>query len=208
MYAVTCTRPDLTHTISLPSQFNSCPNETHLMAAKHVLRYLNGTKDRTLFYPANEQLYLEGFADADYATCLDMRRSFSGYIFRLGCATISWRSRKQDIVTTSTTESEYIALSLACRQLLWIQKAFADFQMSVPCALRCDNTGTISITENDQVNDRTKHIDTHYHKVREEYRKGTFELIYVPTDQNLADICTKTLPRPIHDKLAKFIRCA
>ena len=208
MYAVTGTRPDLAHTISLLSQFNSCPNEAHLTAAKHVLHYLNRTRNWTLFYPANGQLYLEGFADADYATCLDTRRSFSGYILRLGRATISWRSWKQDIVTTSTNESEYIALSLACLQILWIQKAFANFQMPIPCALRCDNTGTISITENDQVNDRTKHIDTHYHKVREEYRKGTFELIYVPTDQNLADICTKTLPRPTHDKLAKLIRCA
>ena len=208
MYAVTGTRPDLAHTISLLSQYNSCPNETHLTAAKHVLRYLSGTKDWSLFYPSSEQLYLEGFADADFATCLDTRRSISGYIFRLGRATISSRSRKQVIVTTSTTESEYIALSLACRQLLWIQKAFADFKMPIPCALRCDNTGAIAITENDQVNDRTKHIATHYHKVREEYRKGTFDLIYVPSDQNLADICTKTLPRPTHDKLAKLIRCA
>ena len=72
------------------------------------------------------------------------------------------------MVTTSTTESGYIALSLAYRQLLWIQRAFADFRVPVPCALRC-NTGTISITENDQANDRTKHIDTHYHKVREGY---------------------------------------
>ena len=149
MYAVTGTRPDLAHTISLLSQFNSCPNETHLKAAKHVLRYLNRTKDWTLFYPSSkqlpssEQLYLEGFADADFATCLDTRRSISGYIFRLGRATISWRSRKQVIVTTSTTESEYIALSLACQQLLWIQKAFADFKMPVPSPLPRTTWSTI-----------------------------------------------------------------
>jgi len=121
MYAVAGTRPDLAHTISLLSQFNSCPDETHLTAVKHVLRYLNGTKDWTLFYPANEKLYLEGFADADYATCLDTTCLFSGYVLRLGRTAISWKSRKQDIVATSTTESEYVALSLACWQLQWLQ---------------------------------------------------------------------------------------
>lgn len=98
------------------------------------------------------------------------------------------------MVTTSTTESEYIVISLACQQLLWIQKAFVDLKMPIPCALRCDNRGAIAITENIQVNDRSKHIATHHHKMRVEYRKGTFNLIYVPTDQNLAGICTKTLP--------------
>ena len=121
IYAVIGTRPNLAHTISLLSQFNSCPDETHLTAVKHVLRYLNGTKDWTLFYPANEKLYLEGFADADYATCLDTTCLFSGYVLRLGRTAISWKSRKQDIVATSTTESEYVALSLACWQLQWLQ---------------------------------------------------------------------------------------
>ena len=208
MYAVTGTRPDLAHTISLLSQFNSCPNESHLVAVKHTLRYLNGTKDWKLFYPANQPLTLEGYADADYATCLDTRRSFSRYLFRIGEATISWKSRKQDCVATSTTEAEYIALSLATRQLQWLQKAFTDFRLSVPSALRCDNTGAISITENDQANDRTKHIDVHYHKIREEYRKGSFQLLQVATSDNLADICTKTLPKPTHNKLSAIIRGA
>jgi len=101
----------------------------------------------------------------------------------------------------------YVALSLACRQMQWLQKAFADLRVEVQCALRCDNTSAISIAENDQVNDRTKHIGVHYHKVREEYRKGTLELLYVPTGQNLADICTETLPKPTHEDLASTVRC-
>src|SRR5258705_26660 len=207
MYGVTGTRPDLAHTISLLSQFNSCPDETHLSAANHVLQYLNGTKDYTLFYPAGEPLTLEAFSDADYATCTITRRSYSGYIVRVGRSTVSWKSRKQDNITTSTTAAEYLALSLACRQLQWFLKAFADLKLSVPCALRCDNTATIAITENDKVNDRSKHIDVHYHKVREELAKGTFELLWVSTHDNLADICTKTLTKPIHEKLSAIIRC-
>jgi hypothetical protein len=208
MYAVTGTRPDLAHTISLLSQFNSCPDDTHLSAAMHVLQYLNGTKDYTLFYPSGEPLTLETFSDADYATCQITRRSYSGYIVRVGRSVISWKSRKQDNITTSTTEAEYLALSLACRQIQWFLKAFTDLELKIPCALRCDNTATISITENDKVNDRSKHIDVHYHKVREEYLKGTFELLWVSTHDNLADICTKTLAKPIHEKLSAIIRCA
>lgn len=208
MYAVTGTRPDLAHTISCLSQFNSCPTAEHLAAAKHTLRYVNKTKSWSLFYPAKQPLKLEGFTDADYASCLDTRRSFSGYVFRLGRSVISWKSRKQDSVSVSTVESEYVALSLATRQIQWFQKAFCDFKLRVPCAIFCDNTGTISLSQNDQLNDRTKHIDVHYHKAREELARGTFYLFHVPTSDNLADICTKTLPKPQHMKLAELIRCA
>jgi hypothetical protein len=207
MYAVTGTRPDLAHTISCLSQFNSCPTAQHLSAAKHTLRYLNKTKSWSLFYPANEPLILEGFSDADYASCLDSRLSYAGYVFRLGRSVISWKSRKNTSVTTSTTESEYVALSLATRQVQWYKKAFKDFRLQVPAAIFCDSTGAISLTENDQLNDRTKHIDVHYHKAREQYLRGTFNLFYVPTGDNLADICTKTLPAPQHTKLAGLIRC-
>jgi hypothetical protein len=206
MYAVTGTRPDLAHTITLLSQFNSCPNQSHLTAVKHTLRYLNGTKDWTLNFPSGKPLVLNGYADADYAACLDTRRSISGYIFRLGEATICWKSRKQASVSTSTTEAEYVALSLASRQVQWLHKAFQDFQLTVPCALHCDNTGAIDITQDDKVNDRTKHIDIHYHKVREEFRKGTFELLQVASADNLADVCTKTLPKPTHEKLSTIIQ--
>lgn len=125
-YVAMGTRPDLAHTSSLLSQYSSCPNMTHLKAAKHMLRYLNGTKEHELFFPSNGSFTLEGYSDADYATCLDTRRSFSGYIFKFGEAAISWRSRKQDCVTTSTVESEYVALSLASRQLKWLLGACSE----------------------------------------------------------------------------------
>ena len=208
MYAVTGTRPDLAYAITTLSQFCSCPTQQHLTAAKHALRYLSKTKDWTLFYPAKQPLILEGYADADYAGCIDTRRSISSYLFRLGKCTISWKSRKQGHVAVSTTEAEYVALSLACRQTQWLKKAFVDFRLSVPCALFADSTGCISITENDQVNDRTKHIDVHFHKTREELKKRTFELFHIPSQDNLADVGTKILDKPIHERLTSIIRGA
>jgi len=91
MYLVTGTRPDLAYTITHLSQFNSSPSITHRTAAKRLLRYLQGTTDRHLFYSWKNQLKMTVYTDASYCNCLDTRRSFSGYIFQLGNATISWR---------------------------------------------------------------------------------------------------------------------
>jgi hypothetical protein len=90
MYLVIGTRPDLAYTITDLSQFNSSPSIMHLTAAKRVLRYLQGTKDRHIFYPWNNQLKMRAYTYASYGNCLDIRRSFSGYIVPLGNATISW----------------------------------------------------------------------------------------------------------------------
>jgi hypothetical protein len=89
-----------------------------------------------------------------------------------------------------------------------LKKAFVDFRLSVPCALFADSTGCISITENDQVNDRTKHIDVHFHKTREELKKRTFELFHIPSHDNLADVGTKILEKPTHERLTSIIRGA
>jgi hypothetical protein len=95
MYLVTGTRPDLAYTITHLSQYNASPSIMHLTAAKQVLRYLQGTKDKHLFYPWNNQLKMTAYTDASYSNCLDTRRRFWGYIFQLGNATIPWRCRKQ-----------------------------------------------------------------------------------------------------------------
>jgi hypothetical protein len=118
MYLVTGTRPDLAYTITHLSQFNSSPLIMHLTAAKRVLRYLQGTNDRHLFYPWNIQLKMTAYSDASYGNCLDTRRSFSGYIFQLDNATISWRCWKQRSIATSACEVEYMALAMTTKHHL------------------------------------------------------------------------------------------
>jgi hypothetical protein len=128
MYASIATRPDFTHAVTALSQYSSCPTEDHLRAAKQTLRYFNGTKDWNLFYLKGNTRTIDKFSDSSYASDLDERKSFSGYVFRLGQSAISWRSRKQKSVAVSTTEAEYMALSLAARQLVWIRNAFHELQ--------------------------------------------------------------------------------
>ena len=209
MYTVTGTRPDLAYTVTLLSQFSSCPNQQHLSAAKRVLRYLKGTRDQKLVFPythGSTPLSLEGYCDSDLAGSHDSRRSTSGYIFRLAGSTICWRSRKQRSVATSTPEGEYMAAAMASKQLVWLQRAMLELHLKdVPSALHCDNTGAIDMAHNPRISDRSKHIDIQYHFVRELIDNGTLTMLYIETAKNLADICTKGLPKDTHNRLRTAI---
>jgi hypothetical protein len=207
MYLVTATRPDLAYTITHLSQFNSDPTISHLKAAKRVLRYLQGTKDFKLVYPWKSNMELSGYADSSYGNCLDTRRSFSGYVFKLGGSAISWRSRKQRSVATSTCEAEYMALAMAAKQFQWLQRGIRELLNydKLPSALFCDNNSAIDISYNPKLNDRTKHIDIAYHFTRELVQEGTLTLLPVSSADNIADICTKGLARQTHNHLCAII---
>jgi len=169
MYLVTGTRPDLVYTITHLSQFNSSPSTKHLTAAKRVLRYLQGMKDRHVFYQWNNQLKMTAYMDACYGNCLDTRRSFSGYILQLGNATISRRCRKQRSVATSTCEAEYMALAMMTKHHLWLKRGTQELlKKDIPTALFCDSNAAIDVAYNPKLNDRSKHIDIAYHFTREQ----------------------------------------
>jgi hypothetical protein len=91
--------------------------------------------------------------------------------------------------------------------MIWLKRALDELRLPLPCGLRCDNTASIDIAENPKVNDRTKHIDVKYHYTREQLLNNEFDLMYVSTTENLADICTKPLGRSLHHKFATTIRC-
>jgi hypothetical protein len=155
MYCVTGTRPDLAFVVTFLSRFSNNPSSQHLQAVKRVLRYLKGTRTLKLRYPKFQPLSLVGYTDADYANCVDTRRSISGYIFKFGNSTIAWRSQKQKSVATSTTEAEYMALSLCRKQLVWLQGALKELKMSsdIPTAIMCDNQSTIEIANDAKISD-------------------------------------------------------
>jgi hypothetical protein len=205
MYAVIGTRPDLAFTVTLLSQFSSCPNATHMGAAKRVLRYLKGSRERKLFYPYQHQLSIEGFSDSDYGADATTRRSTSGYIFKIAGCTISWRARKQRSVATSTQEAEYMALAMAAKQQIWLQRALVELGYhNIPQALSCDNTAAIDLANNPRTAERSKHIDIQYHFVRELVLDGTIVLLHIDGENNPADLCTKRFPLPRFTKLLQL----
>lgn len=207
MYLVTATRFDLAFTVTFLSQFNSDPNLIHATAAKKVLRYLQHSKNKQLLYAWNRPLSLQTFSDASHGNCHDTRRSFSGYLVQLGDSVISWRSRKQKSVASSTCEAEFMALAMACKHHIWLTRGLKELLgQEIPAILMTDNNGAIDITRNSKINESSKHIEIAFYFTREKVQEGSIILLHCPGKDNLADICTKALARPIFDQLCFLIR--
>jgi hypothetical protein len=207
IYAMTCTRPDLCWVVTKLSQYLSNPSAEHHVVVKHVLRYIKGTIGYELCYKHVEKFELFGFADADWASSSQDRKSITGYCFRLGQksgAMISWKSRKQPTVALSTCEAEYMALSAATQEGLFLMKLLYDLGHGVKYFTLCgDNQGALSLAKNPVNHQRSKHIDIRYHFIRSECQGGRLILQYVPTQENVADVFTKPLCK---SKLEYFVK--
>ena len=116
MYAQVCTRPDIAYAVGVLGRYQSNPGVDHWRAAKKVMRYLQGTKDYMLMYRQTDNLDLVGYSDADFAGCVDSRKSTSGYIFIMAGGAVSWRSVKQTLIATSTMEAEFVSCFQATSQ--------------------------------------------------------------------------------------------
>ena len=206
LYAAVATRPDISQAVGVVSKFSSKPSEAHLTAVKRILRYLKGSLDITLQYRKTEDgSSLIGYSDADYAGDLDDRHSTSGNLFLISNGPVSWLSKKQPIVTLSTCEAEYVALSTATQEAVWIKRLLSNFHVSQKQAtvIMEDNQGAICIAKNPVVQARTKHIDIRHHYIREAVSDGRVSLQYCPTEEMIADIFTKPLPKAKFEKLRR-----
>jgi hypothetical protein len=193
---LTTTRPDISFVVQQLSQYLSSHTITHYDTAWRVVRYLKGSPGRGLFFPRASNLQILGFADADWANCTDTRRSTSGYYFFLGSSLISWRAKKQNTVSRSSSEAEYRSLSLAACELQWLTYLLVD--LHVTCVrgpvLYCDNQSAFHIARNTVFHERTKHLEIDYHFVRDKLHSGVFKLLPISTKVQLADFFTKALP--------------
>ena len=203
MYAATATRLDIAYVVGMLSKFNASPSEAHLIAAKWVIRYLKGTISLGLKYCKSEDGQLIGYSDADWAGDLDDRHSSTRNVFLMAGGAISWMSKKQAIVALSTSEAEYVALSSATQEAVWLRRLLVDLRTAPkePTVLMEDNQGAIAIARNPISHARTKHIDIRYHYVYEALQEGTIDLFYCPTEEMVADLLTKPLLRGPFEKL-------
>ncbi|MCO5598419.1 hypothetical protein L7F22_052514 [Adiantum nelumboides] len=199
------TRPDIQFAVSHVSRFMHSPGSKHWQAVKRIFRYLSGTLHLGLFYPRGGSLPpdLHAFSDSDWAGCFDTRVSTSGFCFMLGSSCISWLSKKQPTVATSSCEAEYRAVFTATVECVWLRRLMADLGVGQDTAntIYTDSQSPLAVARNPVFHARTKHIEVHYHYVRERLSTGEISLAYVPTQDNLADLFTKALSR---EKLEAF----
>ena len=203
-YASTATRPDIAAAVALLSKYSSNPGKEHWMGVKCIFRYIKGTLKYGLKFSAdNKERILHGFSDADWVGDIDTRRSTSGYVFKVTNATVSWCSKRQASVAKSTTEAEYISLSLAAQEAILLRRLLFDIGCDVdsPTVIYEDNHGAIELSKNPKFHNRTKHIDISHHFIRERVLSKEILVNYCPTDNMTADIMTKGLSR---NKFEKF----
>eukprot|EP00794_Sanderia_malayensis_P004477 gene4477-biopygen3644 len=209
-YAAIATRPDISYSVSMLSQYMSNPGEEHFRGIKRVLRYIRGTTDLGLELQAQDKMKisLHGYADADWAGDVSKRKSTTGYLFRIGNGTGSWKARRQSIVALSSTEAEYVSLSSAAQETIWMRNLLESigFQQLDPTTICEDNQGAIAVAKNPGNHPKTKHISIKYHFIREAVEKNEIMLQYCPTNEMLADILTKALPKERFKELRDLIR--
>jgi len=206
MYAMTCTRPDLAFAVGLVSRFSSNPSDVHWAAIKRILRYVRGSAQLRLCLGApcatdSMSNLVVGYCDADWAADKVEYKSTSGYVFYLGSGPISWRSKRQTSVALSTAEAEYMSASVACQEALWIKELLKQIGIDVskPITMFSDNQSAIAMGENPGQHNRTKHILIRYHFIRDQIEKGSVNLSYCPTQDNVADVFTKGLAKVKHN---------
>ncbi|OIT02422.1 retrovirus-related pol polyprotein from transposon tnt 1-94 [Nicotiana attenuata] len=192
---LTCTRPDILFAVGVVSRFMEAPTSTHQKVTRRILRYLKGTIDFGLFYSSSSDFSLMGFCDSDYAGDIDDRKSTTGFVFFLGDSVISWSSKKQSIVTLSTCEAEYITATSCTCHAIWLRGLLKELNLpQIEATEICiDNKSAQALAKNPVYHDRSKHIDSRYHFIRECIAKKEVELKYMKSHDQAADIFTKLL---------------
>jgi hypothetical protein len=169
MYATLGTQPNISFVVQHLSQFMHCFANEHWTAIKHVFQYLKGTKHNGITYKAGDKIEIEVFADTDFANCADTL-SVGGYALVINGSCITWSSKKQRTMALSTTEAEYIALTEAAKEVVWIRKLLIDLGFDItndPMLIKSDNLSALSLAHDPSFHMRTKYIKITYHFIWE-----------------------------------------
>ena len=194
---LTCTRLDLSLSVGIISRFMEEPIYSHWKALKRVLRYIHGTVSLGLFYSKAEDYKLVGYSKSDWYGDIDDRKSTSGYVFFMGNTTFSWLSKKQPIVTLSTGEAEYVTASWCVCHVIWLRNLLSKMELKQLDAtvIQVDNKSAIELAKNPVNHKISKYIDVRFHFICDHVKKGSVELVHVASQDQVADIFTKPLPK-------------
>ena len=193
-YVMERTRPDVNFAINLLSRYTNQATDELYKYLMRVQKYLWSTRNLKLRYVADCDIPIDAYCDASWASGNDSK-STSGYVIRVFGNLVQFKTKKQSMVAISSTESEYIALSECCREVLVVRNILKEIGVLVEgaCKVKCDNQPTIIIGEGEGKANRTKHIRLKYHHIKDLVEKGLVQLEYVPSNENLADFLTKSV---------------
>lgn len=203
LYLAINTRPDIATAVSILSRKVNTPSNRDWIELKRLIRYLKGTKSMKLYLKCENEKGLYGFADADWAQNKSDRKSNSGFIFKYNGSPISWCCRKQDCVSLSSTEAEYISLCESAQEAIWLRRLMNDFEIceTKPSTIYEDNQSCLKLVQSEKFSRRSKHIATKYYFIKDLNEKGEISLEYCPTEIMEADIFTKPL---LANKIRQF----
>ncbi|KAK3012421.1 hypothetical protein RJ639_010652 [Escallonia herrerae] len=197
------TRPNIAFSVSVVSQFMNNPTEEHLDAVYRILRYLRMTPGKGLFFKKGYRKNIDIYCDADWAGSITDRRSTSGYCTYVWGNLVTWRSKKQSVVSRSSAEAEFRAIALSICEGMWLKRLLEELKITCEGSIKvfCDNQASINIAKNPVHHDRTKHVEIDRHFIREKIEGGIIQMVYIPSSHQTADILTKALPKVNFDNL-------
>ncbi|KAL0556158.1 hypothetical protein IC582_004668 [Cucumis melo] len=191
---LTAIRLDITYAVGICARYQADPHTSHLNIVKRIIKYVHRITNFGILYSYDTSSELVGYYDADWAGSADDRKSTSGGCFFLGNNLVSWFSKKQNCVSLSTTEAEYIAAGSGCTQMIWMKNMLNEYGIIQDVmTLYCDNMSAINISNNPVQHSRTKHIDIRHHFIRELIENKVITLQRIRSNSQLTDIFTKPL---------------
>eukprot|EP01127_Copromyxa_protea_P008684 TRINITY_DN199_c0_g1_i24.p1 TRINITY_DN199_c0_g1~~TRINITY_DN199_c0_g1_i24.p1 ORF type:complete len:296 (+),score=39.86 TRINITY_DN199_c0_g1_i24:547-1434(+) len=197
-YLSTCTRPDISYAVHLAARSMQTPTENDWDNVRRIFRYLKSSSNHGITYSKSKGGQILGYSDASYAPESTDRKSTTGYVFIKNGGAISWKSKRQPIISLSSMEAEYIALTSTCKEAMWLRQLNKDVTgIEIPMTILEDNQSTIKLASNHIHNDRSKHIDVRYHWTREKVEQKQVILEYCQTSLMAADMLTKAVGKQL-----------
>jgi len=211
IYVAVWTRPDVSFAVNFLARFMSRPNDKLIKAARRVFKYLKSTKDKGIWFRKEDpkglgKNVLAVYADTSDADCNITSKSTGGYVIYVNGSPIAWKSGRLPMVTLSSAESEYIQITLACQEILYLREVLETLGFKqTATAIFEDNQAAIAICNNPCHRTRTRHIQRRYHFIRQCVRDGNVYVVYVRSADNVADVLTKPTPEPLFRKQRSMV---
>jgi Reverse transcriptase (RNA-dependent DNA polymerase) len=208
IYVSVWTRPDISHAVSVLSSCFSDASDFHYQQALRVLRYLKGTSEYGVLLGGGELQDLKVFVDADWAQDVRDRKSYGGHIFKLGSSPILWSSKKiKGLPSLSSAEAEYTQLTFAIRDILWVKPLLLSFggKLGSNLVIYEDNNAAVAILHSDQNSSKSKYMDVKMKFCCEAVKRHKFQIMYIKSENNVADMLTKPLSQQKLERMKKKV---